>query len=58
MRFGDCLMMCVWVCVFVRLFRCTPAGGQEFSSLLTALPPHCAPSSHAASAVRASLYLG
>ena len=29
----------------VCLFRCTPAGGQEISSLLTVLPPHRAPSS-------------
>ena len=33
------------MCLFVCLFRCTPAGGQEISSLLTALPPHHAPSS-------------
>ena len=33
------------MCLFVCLFRCTPAGGQEISSLLTALPPHRAPSS-------------
>ena len=33
------------MCLFVCLFRCTPAGGQEISSFLTALPPHRAPSS-------------
>ena len=33
------------MCLFVCLFRCTPASGQEISSLLTALPPHRAPSS-------------
>ena len=33
------------MCLFVCLFRCTPAGGQEISSLLTVLPPHHAPSS-------------